>query len=270
MGCAKLSRYLDTKKQDYFTISLLASAFAHILLVYFLYKGNLASQMKLPPRVVYSISIESGKSLGGKVQVPDKNDKVVAPPKLAENKKLETEKKEPKLEPKKKEEEVKKTDPKKEVKVDEKKIAAKTPEKKAEPPKKDVNKSYQQALQKYLGESTDAGGKGFGSTGKGGKGLGGGVVKSADWFRYKETLEYHIKKGWNWHDNTRELYTSVAFDIAKDGKVSNIRLAQASGDLKYDDSCLRAVGKANPVPAPKPELYEEFKSVMIEFVPGQI
>jgi len=132
----------------------------------------------------------------------------------------------------------------------------------------EINSQYQQAMQRYLGESTDAGGKGFGGDGRGGKGMGGGLVRPPEWFLYKDLLESYIKRGWNWFDPTAALQTTVTFEISQAGEISNIKLLRSSGNAPYDESVLRAISKASPVPAPPPMFYNDFKFVELDFEPS--
>lgn len=275
--------YNSKVKTEYLKLSLIASFVAHIFLFYQIHNSGNSSK-ELPKKVIYSISIESGDTKGGEVQVAKKDAKKeeIAPPKKIVKK--EEVKKEEKAKDELIIEEKKKTKPTPKPTAKPKKKATPKPTAKAKPkakktkskpkatpkPKKTADKNYQSALQKYLGESTDAGGKGFGSAGKGGKGMGGGVVKSAAWFKYKESLESHIRKGWNWHDNSKKLVTSVSFDISTTGEVKNIKLVSGSGNSKYDFSVLRAISKANPVPKADAKIYPDFKSVLMDFSPGDL
>lgn len=270
-------------KSEYIKAGLILSAIGHFCFFYQIYLKTHRAE-NLPPKVIYSVSLESGKNIGGIAQVPDKKQKTeVAPPKKAEPKKTPPKKEvkkpevvipkerpkpvatpKPKPEPKPKKEQVK------EVKPEATRAATPKPTKapKKETQKKQADESYQDALQKYLGESTKAGGTGFGSAGKGGKGMGGGVVKSPEWFRYREELEVHLKRGWNWHDSAHTLLASVRMEIDPEGKLSNVRIIQTSGDRKFDDSVLRAVHKADPVPIAPESVYPDFRDVVIDFEPG--
>ncbi len=310
-----MSSYDVKAKAEYINLGLTLSILLHALLVIQIFSKTSFSKDKLPPKVIYSVSVEGGKNLGGIAQLPDpKNKADIAPPKKVAEKKApppvtkkeevvipKKEEKKPEVkpevkpEPKKEEvpvikkeepkiiepkkEEVKKAEPvKKEeikkaepTKTEEVKKTADSKQETKTPPKKETTKeeNYEDALQKYLGESTNAGGQGFGSAGTGKNGLGGGVVKSPAWFKYKEELETQIKKGWNWHDSASPLIAAVSFKISQTGEISDVRIVQSSGDGKFDDSALRAVTKASPVPAALPEIYEDFKEVILDFEPGK-
>ena len=100
--------------------------------------------------------------------------------------------------------------------------------------------------------------------------MGGGLVRPPEFFAYLRILERHIKDGWRWYDDTTPLRVQIEFEIAPDGIVSGIRIAASSGSAKFDDSVLRAIKKASPVPPPPPSVYEQyFKSVRMTFDPQE-
>lgn len=223
--------------------------------------------------VVYSVSIEPGKKLGGISQVPKKNaDKVVAPPKkVSAPKPVQTKNKvvtKPKVE--------KKVEPKKTVKVEPKK-AAKTvkkadPKPKAAPkpqPKQEASSSddYQKAMQRYQGESSKAGGSGFGAAALGGRGMGGGVVRPPEFFQYRDLIEAKVKENWRWFDPSMPLVVQVVFRIQANGTIEGISVVTSSGNREFDDSVYRAVVKANPLPPPPASVANFFREVRMTFDP---
>ena len=250
----------------------------HVLLVAVLVGAALYQPtFELPP--VYSVTIEGGKSLGGRSQVAKDDKKTpLAPPKNAsdpvkqqpvETKKEEVipikpvEKKEvPKEVPKKEEVPV----AKKEV-VEPKKAPPPKVEPKKEPPKEDVNKEYQKTMQRYLGESSDAGGQGFGAAKVGGQGMGGGELKPREFFIYSNLIKAKIESGWNWYDNSTSILTIVEFSISPQGQVSGERVVQSSGNMAYDESVVRAVRAASPLPPPPAIVYNDFRIVQMRFDP---
>ena len=259
-----------------FGVGLLLSCLGHILLVYLLVFYVVPRRPKLGQPVVYSITLEGGKTLGGISQVPTTEKKEpIAPPKNIE-------------EPARKEEPAtSQADPKAEVSLSEKKaeptakpqVKEKETEKagKAKPTAKptikqptaaDINKQYQQAMQRYRGESADAGGRGFGAARLGGSGMGGGVLRPPEFFHYRDLLKATIKRGWRWYDTSAKLVAQVYFEIAPDGTITNVQILQGSGNREYDDSVVRAIYKASPVPAPPESVYQWFKEVRTEFEPG--
>ena len=182
-----------------------------------------------------------------------------------QEKKKEEEKKKKEESDRKKVEDNKKKEAEKKKLEEQKKKDAEEKKKQAEV----VDKNYQQALQRYLGESGNAGGKGFGAAKLGGNGMGGGQVRPPEFFTYMKILEQHIKSGWRWNDTSAALVAQVQIEIEPDGKVRDVFLRKGSGNSLYDDSIIRAVRKASPVPVPPDTVYQYFKSVLLTFDPRQ-
>jgi len=257
---------------------------------------------ELGESIIYSISLEGGKTLGGMSQVSDKDKKQqIAPPKKvsqpvakekAEDKKQEKEKEVVKEDPnavslaeKKKEEEKQKlVEEKIEKEAKEKEKKLKSAEEKQEKEKKlaedkkkkeederakakELEKQYQKALQKYTGESSEAGGQGFGAGRVGGNGMGGGVQRPPEFFRYRDLIRTSVKEGWKWFDSASSLRATVIFQISAAGEISNVNIEKSSGNREFDSSLLRAIYKASPLPPPPPNVFEFFKVVRIEFDP---
>jgi TonB family protein len=130
-----------------------------------------------------------------------------------------------------------------------------------------ANQNFEDAMQRYLGNSVNAGGQGFGSTGQGGKGMGGGVQKPAEWILYKNRVETMVKQGFNWHDRSTGLLVLVRFAISPTGVVSNVRVIESSGTQSYDLAGVRAVQKASPLPPPPGKFYSDFAEVEMELRP---
>ncbi len=286
------------------TVGLSCSLAAHAGLVLVLYLGNAFQFDSFKDPVIYSVTMEGGKELGGKTQAPDPKAKTqIAPPKNVqepetqkkEEKKTETKEEEKKITPKevedaevslqekkkeeerlkkeeeakKKEEEAKKKKEEEQKKKDEEKKKLEEKKKKAAEERKAVDKNLQQAMQRYLGESANAGGKTFGAARLGGTGMGGGVVRPPEFFTYLKILEEHIKSGWRWNDTSAALVAQVQIEIEPDGTVRDVILRKGSGNSLYDDSIIRAVRKASPVPTPPVTVYQYFKSVLLTFDPRQ-
>lgn len=274
---------MELERDPELEIGFIFSVLGHALIAYLFYYGVRWSGGDFGAHKIYSVTIEGGKSLGGMTQAP-KDDKktLIAPPKNVQDpvkkevQKTEPPKKEePKVEEKKaptdaeislkqkKEEKPKPPPPvKKEVKKPE-------PVKPKEPSKAEIDKRLQQAMQRYLGESANAGGKGFGAAALGGKGMGGGIVKPPEFFEYLKLLERSVKGGWRWYDNTSALISEVEFNISASGEISNVRISKSSGNSEFDLSVERAVMKANPLTPPPPSVYEDFRFVRMYFDPRE-
>ena len=117
----------------------------------------------------------------------------------------------------------------------------------------------------FEGESVNAGGENFGAAKLGGKGMGGGVLASAEKIAYANALQQHVKQGWRWPSNSKRLRALIVVRMATSGAVQDARIEQSSGTSSFDDSVVRAVRKADPLPAPPPNLYSEFASVRFWF-----
>ncbi len=117
----------------------------------------------------------------------------------------------------------------------------------------------------YDGESADVGGKGFGAAALGGKGMGGGTLTSLEKLAYSNALQKHVKEGWHWLNSGDALQAKVLVNILPDGQVQDVRIEQSSGNRNFDDSVVRAVYKASPVPKPPEGLYNDFQQVRFSF-----
>ncbi len=275
------------RRDDYWNTGLWLSVLGHVLVLIVVVLRVFPNFGRVPPPVVYSISLESGKSLGGRSQIPkDKKKSTLAPVKKASEKqavvradknkssvKEQTPKQvaPPKKKVSQKKESVKKVSATKATKkvVSKEKVSKKAPQKKVSKPQvEDVDKRLQSALQRYLGESSQGGGKGFGAAKVGGKGMGGGLVRPPEFFVYEKIVRGRIKDAWRWYNGNATLITVIAFHIEPDGMIKNVRLVKSSGDDSFDESVLRAASKASPLPAPPTSVYEQyFKEVRITFDP---
>ena len=230
---------------------------------------------------VYSVSIEGGSKLGGHSQVPEEKDlskKVVVEEKSKEKEPVITEKEKEKLKNTLQEDipapsptlapspKPKKPPTPKPVKTPPKKPTP-TPTLRKEPNVK-IDSDYETILKRYLGESTDAGGEGIGA-GKisSEKGLGGGVLKDPIWLKYRNTVLETLRNNWIWQDKQSNLQAVVSFRVAPDGKISQVVLETSSGNSAFDNSCLNAVAKSNPLPPPPPQYYRDFEFLRITFAP---
>lgn len=279
--------------RDYFVYGLVFSLTGHALLFIAMIYGGFWRLPEDGPEIIYSITLESGQKLGGVTQLPVANkDSAAAPPKVAQDSepekqaepaKIDSAKAEPAKPDVKKEEVVNIAEPTKIPATPlptPKNTAAPVPTKKVTPTKKptakakepslaEINKQLEKALQRYTGESTDAGGKGFGAGKLGAKGMGGGVLQPPEFFRYRELLEYHVKKEWRWYDTTSALTARVSFKISPDGKLGDVEVASSSGNREFDESAVRAVYKSDPAPPPPESVYHLFKEVRMTFDPRQ-
>jgi TonB family protein len=111
------------------------------------------------------------------------------------------------------------------------------------------------------GTDTESGPIGAGGTGKGG----GGQVVGLEFLAYRQLVIQTIKSQWANVIARPGLVAAVRFEIATDGGVSNVRLAQSSGNPAYDASALRAVQNTSHLPAPPGRYANDFRDFLIEF-----
>lgn len=130
---------------------------------------------------------------------------------------------------------------------------------------KNVEKDYQSAMQRYLGDSSQAGGNGFGAARLGGQGFGGGQQKSPEFFEYLETIKRAVHREWRWFDSRSVLIVEIELQIATDGTILDQRIMRSSGNDEYDDSVYRAIIAASPLPPPPASVYRDFQVVRIIF-----
>lgn len=295
----------QSKPRDYEKSGLAVSLVAHLLIGFSAFFLNFGPDKPLEAPV-YSVTMEGGKTLGGRSQAarddkkspvappknvsePEKQQKTEPPKAAEEATKKEQVKEAVKPEEKPDEnaiaiEEAKKVEAQKaaekkaeqekleQKKLEEKKLAEKKAAEKKEVKKQptiDVNKEYQRAMQRYLGNSSDAGGTGFGAAKLGGNDMGGGIVKPREFFIYLETLKARLKENWSWFDRTSALIATVEIEISPEGEITSAKIRNSSGNSLFDQSILRAVNEANPVPPPPRNVYNDFKLVNIVFDPRE-
>jgi TonB family protein len=210
------------------------------------------------------------------VRIPDKPEPKPEPPKP------EAKKPEPKPEPPKPE--AKKPEPKPEPpKAEVKKLEPpKPPAKPAEAPKPAAAQpgspagtdeaprdAYGAAAERWRQRSGGGlGGKegGSGPIGAGAEGKGGGgQLVGLEFMAYRQQVINTIKSQWANVIARPGLVAAVRFEIAPDGEVSGVRLAQSSGNPAYDASAMRAVQHVGKLPAPPARYASEFSEFVIEF-----
>ncbi|MBP9837554.1 MAG: cell envelope integrity protein TolA [Proteobacteria bacterium] len=215
------------------------------------YKMKDAAVVDDPQKLLEQKKLEEEKKLKAIKEKKEKEEK--------EKQKKEEEKKKKLEEQKKKEEE----EDKKQAEKDKKEDADKKKEK--EQRDKQLSESIKKLKNQYEGESADAGGKGFGAASLGGKGMGGGTLSSLEKVAYSNALQKHIKEGWHWLGGSEHLVAKVQVKIAQDGKILDVQIIHSSANNNFDDSVVRAVYKASPVPVAPENLYNEFATVIFTF-----
>jgi len=82
---------------------------------------------------------------------------------------------------------------------------------------------------------------------------------------YQNELQAHVKSGWRWMQRTDRLRTLIKVKISSNGDLTDVRIVESSGNSNFDDSVVRAVRKASPVPPPPKEFYADFSDVRFWF-----
>lgn len=109
-------------------------------------------------------------------------------------------------------------------------------------------------------------GRGVGS----GVGNGGGDVKSLEFVIYRNRMLDQIKNMWTWVGKRTDLEVTVRFGVDRTGGVFALQIIGASDDPSYDESVIRAVMRASPLPPPPATYLQDFSDVELTFRPGDL
>lgn len=105
-----------------------------------------------------------------------------------------------------------------------------------------------------------------GSAGAGaGRGSGGGVLRGVEFLAYRTEMLNRIKERWTWIPKPKNIEVTVVFGIRPDGEIFGLKLLKDSGDASYDDSVVRAVRGASPLPPPPANYARDFTEVEVTF-----
>ena len=100
-------------------------------------------------------------------------------------------------------------------------------------------------------------------------GGGGDTLRGLPFILYTQEVKQRVKQSWIVAEHKSGLTAVVRFGILANGEVVGMELAERSGDSVFDESAMRAVRKADPLPPP-PEAYRnEFTRQKIEVVFGE-
>lgn len=97
---------------------------------------------------------------------------------------------------------------------------------------------------------------------------GGGLVRGLEFIRYTEEVKRRVKERWIVAQERPGLTATVRFGIRPDGKIFEVELMRPSGDGAFDQSVLRAVRAADPLPAPPQTYQQEFAVQKVEVTFG--
>jgi colicin import membrane protein len=104
-------------------------------------------------------------------------------------------------------------------------------------------------------------------TAGGGLGRGGGIVRAMEFVIYRNEMLDRIKERWTWIGKRTDLEVTVGFGVNVDGAIFGLKLLKTSGDRSYDESVVRAVRRASPLPRPPARYAREFAEVELTFRP---
>ena len=102
-----------------------------------------------------------------------------------------------------------------------------------------------------------------------GDGGGAGTVRGLQFILYTEQVKRRMKQSWIVAEEKTGLTVIVRFGIQANGEVFAVELAQRSGDRIFDESAVRAVRKASPLPPPPTAYRYEFAKQKVEVVFGK-
>ena len=77
--------------------------------------------------------------------------------------------------------------------------------------------------------------------------------------------EIYRKVARNWRPTGASLKATVHFRIAKNGRLSDVEIAESSGNFLYDQAALRAVQASNPMPPLPSEYGGDWLGVFFDF-----
>jgi len=104
-------------------------------------------------------------------------------------------------------------------------------------------------------------------TAGGGLGRGGGIVRAMEFVIYRNEMLDRIKERWTWIGKRTDLEVTVGFGVSAGGEIFGLKLLKSSGDRSYDESVVRAVRSASPLPRPPARYAREFAEVELIFRP---
>lgn len=110
--------------------------------------------------------------------------------------------------------------------------------------------------------------EGAASVGSGGRG--GGIVKGVEFLVYRNRMLHFIRERWTWVGKRSDLEVKVRFGVQENGEIVALRILQPSADPSFDDSVIRAVRRASPLPPPPESYRKDFMDVVLTFHPKDL
>ena len=132
-----------------------------------------------------------------------------------------------------------------------------------------TDEQYQAAIERVRRRVVEQGGASSAPPGVGGEGPGeGGIVRGLAFLVYYNELQSLIKEKWVVAERKPGLSAVLRFGVHADGEVFDVELVRSSGDSVFDESALRAVSRANPLPPPPAGYRREFAVQKVEVIFG--
>lgn len=97
---------------------------------------------------------------------------------------------------------------------------------------------------------------------------GGGLVRGLEFIMYTEQVKRRVRDSWIVAEKKAGLKATVRFGIRPDGEIFAVELLKPSGDRAFDESVVRAVRQANPLPPPPQAYQQEFAMQKVEVTFG--
>ena len=94
------------------------------------------------------------------------------------------------------------------------------------------------------------------------------MIRGAEVLVYYNQLQERVKESWIVTERKPGLSAVIRFGVQPNGEIFAIELVESSGDKAFDQSVLRAVNKANPLPPPPPAYQREFAVQKVEITFG--
>jgi TonB family protein len=78
-------------------------------------------------------------------------------------------------------------------------------------------------------------------------------------------MQRRIEDSFTWPGTRNDLTTTIRFTILDNGEITGIRLLKPSADRSYDDSVIRALRKASPLPPLPDNAKNELREWALDF-----
>ncbi|HEY1372352.1 MAG TPA: cell envelope integrity protein TolA [Candidatus Binatia bacterium] len=128
----------------------------------------------------------------------------------------------------------------------------------------DQQKAADQARSEQQAKTTAFGPSGSATIGTGG-GAGGNILASPEFIAYRNMITNQVRSSWTWVGRRSDLKVEVNLSIRENGEIASMRLVGTSGDRSFDDSVLRAIKRASPLPPPPEAFRKDFADVNVRF-----